>query len=530
MRHPILRFRFNIYTSPQLGFKQRALAWTVLCLCLAFSPDTSHAEMPPLAHAQIHYERAARAFRAGDHDEAVKNLERALVEDPKNQRVLSLYGRSLIALGRNDEALSALTDLHALNPNSPNVNFFMAIASFRLGQFKEARDHLLEAQATAPEDGRIPILLSRTYQELGDSESAELALDEAARIDDSLAPQVAYRRGVLAMEREDQKSALQFFDEVQRQIPNSELAQSAESYLRSLHSLRENPWTAYTSLGFFLDTNATLAGQGPLGGQRERDYFASLDFGVSRKLIEKDHFQLVAGVDGGLNYHLDISDVDVERTRGWLAASLLSDGLVAVDFRYELEGTWADFSRFRRNHSIEPALRLRWSDQLVTRFFWRFSDAAYFRTSSRNSLDRDGQISLLGIDQFLPIPAMSWTRAGEGFLRLGYRHRTEETQGAEFDSSSQIAILSAGIPLSPRFALLLGLNLERRHHAKRSLFEPSAGNRLDRIMQSRVALRHAPRKNVTLEISWRRTRWASNVDSFDFGRHIIGLSTTLRFD
>ena len=96
----------------------------------------------------------------------------------------------------------------------------------------------------------------------------------------------------------------------------------------------------------------------------------------------------------------------------------------------------------------------------------------------------------MGIDQFIPFPAwmdpIGW---GTGFARLGYRYRTESTTGSDFDSTSHWPVMTLGVPLPQEVLLLVNSSYERRRYQTPSVFEISAGDRLDRIFQTRVALR-----------------------------------------
>ncbi len=495
-------------------------------------PVEAPAGESPESKAAAAYDRGARALRQGDSAAAAEHLERALEFAPSDTQSLALYSRALLEQGRTEEAIANLEKLRAIDPDATDVHFLLAMAHFRLGQWEAARDQLLEARERQPNEGRVHLLLGRAYQELGDNESAERALVEAARIDPALLGPVAYRRGLLALEQQKLVEAREFFEEVNEKMPNSTLARSAEAYIKYLESGAGRRWNAWVTLGAAHDTNVNLVGQGAFTASttRERDQLGILDFGMSARLWNKGKFGLRGGFDGGLTYHTDQTDFDVDRSRGWLVGTVQFTERVAADLRYEIEGVWTDFASFRRNNVIEPALRIAPASGFLTRIFWRYDDRSFYQRVTDNRLDRDGNVSTLGIDEFFPFPEIldpfDW---GQGFVRLGYRHRTESTSGSDFDSQGHAPVVTLGVPMPEEVMLLLDGSWEWRRYKEPSVFELTGGKRRDRIFQTRVALRRPIGDWVTMEASWRRVRWYSNVDLFDFRRHIVSLLATLRY-
>jgi len=159
---------------------------------------------------------------AGRVDEAEQAVEAVLEEEPTNPRGLVL--RSSIALGRGDPQ-SAIADLRAAlrdDPNSAEVQQFLAMAYLADGQPRMAREALLNAVQSDPANVEARRLL---YDVAMREQDWELALTQARALGNAegAARESLERQYRVEADRGDLEEALQTADQIARVDPESGL-------------------------------------------------------------------------------------------------------------------------------------------------------------------------------------------------------------------------------------------------------------------------------------------------------------------
>lgn len=127
------------------------------------------------ARARVRFGDLMRA--RGQVEPALMEYEKALVEEPDNAVILLKAARSLLSLGRTDDARRKLRRAVEKNPNYGTPWIELA----GLVEPAEAVSCLLEANAINPFDPRIHAMLSGAFAKLGEGEKAERE-DAVARL------------------------------------------------------------------------------------------------------------------------------------------------------------------------------------------------------------------------------------------------------------------------------------------------------------------------------------------------------------
>ncbi len=466
--------------------------------------------------------QAARALDARD---ARGTLELLSSQSP-HPEVLSLRARALLLADRPSDAREALYLLQDLRPEWPELDLMLGLSHYRLAQWEVATAHLARAAEARPASGRIQLLLGVAQDHLGDAQAASDALERAQTLDPGLAAAVTYRRGLQAAAAGEHEAARTLLHEVTDRDPERPLARSARLHLRSLDE-EVRVLQARISAGVAWDSNANLVGASdgyPIS--RQRDARAELDLELERVAFTRGPVALRAGYQGSLDLLRHETRLDSATNLGWLRASLDPTERLGVDLVYGIEWGLADFDNFRRVHLFEPALRVIPRDDLQMRVFYRRELRAFFEAPTVSTLDHDGVVSLLGLEQ-------AWIGPdpfGEGAsrIRLGAALREEHDQGAELDSRGPVfdAELGLALPWS------LQLNVLGRHEQRRfedpSSFEPLAGDRRDRILEWRIGLARRLDEHFWLASGFRSVHASSNVSLFDHDRQVTDLRLIYR--
>jgi protein O-mannosyl-transferase len=118
--------------------------------------------------------------KLGSPREAIPRLEKVVAAFPTDES-LALLAQAYLAVGRNDDATSALRRAFALNPNRADAAAYLGALLAEQGRPDEAIGYL-EAASRGTADGPVYALLSLTAAQLGRPEEAMAAARRAATL------------------------------------------------------------------------------------------------------------------------------------------------------------------------------------------------------------------------------------------------------------------------------------------------------------------------------------------------------------
>lgn len=499
----------------------------------------------PTSAADAYYERGARALRQGDTEKAIQELAIAARLAPDDPSILSAYAQALVQAGRQDEAVQILQ--RARGTRSVDEDLALGVVSFELKRWDEAAAHLRRAVQREPDNGAAHLFLASALIETGAYEEAIAELEKARAADEWLAAEVESRLGRIELERGNKASAEEHFRAAERLAPATLLGELARQTVGRPEPRR---WSAYGTVGMAYDTNVNLGGDDVvLSPDGENDWRVFAEAGIDYDLVVSDRFNLRVGTVSFISRHTDrdLREFDLLTTRAFgVAAFKLTESLTA-DARYTFEYIWNDFDDFRRTHLVEPSLRWRPRQDLLSRAFYRYESRDFFtsldafptfalpppfdKTKPLQPYDRDGYLQFFGVEQYWFPP--DWTGWGRGFVRVGYRHRQERTDGSDNDANGHIFSALVGAPLPWQLYLLLDVEYERRNYEEPTsiglLFQGQENRRKDRIWRTRVTLRRPITDHLTAEVGYLYNGWDSNADFFAFDRHIVQFLVTYRY-
>ena len=509
--------------SKQLNHPAGSMLLAALAVVLTLAAPSQALPPERLGAAEPAFERGAHLLRKGKVEEAIPALARAAELAPNVPDVLRLYVQALLVAGDTERAREQLDRLVALDPGSPELGIFLGLADLRLGNWQSARTQLAQAVEKLPRSGIAQLLLGVAEQELGEYEGAGQAYTRALALDPSLAGQIAYRRGLLALDEQRYREALLAFRGVGDRLRDSSLARSAAGYAELLDDLDLNPLGLYVTAGWGYDSNLNLAG--------EDESFPATDLDTGRGITEvgasyrfgseRRNFRVGQTLYGQWNMVQDEFDQQISRT--WAQGYVELNNSVALDMSYAFQFGWLDWGRFRRTHAIEPGVAVRIGGGLSSRIFLRYEDRRYYE-SVDDAFRRDGDVEHLGADFYYALP-QSWGGA-PGWLRAGYRYRVEHTDGSQYDSKGHQSVLTLSAPLPGDFWARLEGRLEWWRYDNANDIQPAAGKRRDRIATISLGLERELLEHLNLGLVYVFTDDHSNVDFFDYQRHQVSLLAT----
>ena len=353
----------------------------------------------------------------------------------------------------------------------------------------------------------------------------EGAFAQAAFLDPSLAGAVAYRRGVLALQRGAFGAATTEFEIVLARLPGGRLAESAQSYIDEIERLGPQRWEVFARTGLGYDSNINLVDSDTFTSSGEKGWRVLAAAGGVYQFGD-DERSLQVGQTFYGHFYTEDGQFDQQSSLTWAWGQMQITENLEADLRYGFEFAWADWKDYRSSHNIEPGLTWELSERLAARASFRFEDRTYFFDQPAG-FDRTGDVEYAGVDLFWVLPE---TIPGfENWLRVGYRYRDEDSTGNQFDSSGNQPIMTLAVALPWEVQSVVDLRVEWRDYEAPSAYQPAVGPRRDRIAILRAGLERTLWDRLSAELDYRFTDRDSNVNFFVYDRHEISLMATYRY-
>ena len=510
-----------------------------LVLVLLLSPLVPQAHAAPSYQARVLYERGAHSLRTGDVDAALVFLEQAIAESPDFEDALSLYGRALLINGQNDEAAEVLARLDKEGAGKGS-DFYLGIASYRLGDWDGAVRYLSAARKERPNSGQLHLYLGIAHQELGQNERARASLTRAAELDPSLQGPVEYRLGVLALGTSEEE-ARQHFERVQQVAPDSALAVSASSLVNQIDAGFFRRWGFAATLGGGYDSNVSLVAGDFVSG-------LGIDSGVGTALLtgrmtllDRDKLVIDSGAGGFIQYHgaKPASIFDQVITQAWLRATTPISNEIDVSGTYEFQYVWVDYSPFRLTNAGDVMFRYSPKGKpLATHAYYHIEGRDYkLARLDQTALDRDGLVHRAGAQQYVYLG--DWWGWGQSFTMVGFRYRREDSDGTEYSSDGYQPSVTLGVPLPANSLWTIFFGYEWRNFDNPSCFgvgsscsanfDPTGPKRKDEIIELMTDVRIPLMSHLDAAARYRYWHRDSNVPFYDYDRNLVEVLVTYRY-
>lgn len=466
-------------------------------------------------------------------------LERAVAVHPDDPDLLWALAMALDRSGRPVEALERLESFRSRWPERrPDVQVEIGRLRYRAGLEGEALEALEGALERDPTSATAHFYRGLVLRRLGRLDEVEGELVTAARLEPALRAETLLLRGLTARARGRERSARRMIGEAESLDGSGRIGRLAHVALLELDAPRPRAFKLNASVAFEVDSNVTLESEHRLPGATsdESDSRLALAGGFLWQPIRRERSGLSLGYRYGQGIHTDLDAFDYQThlgtvTASWRAAdrvTLRADGLYSAS---HLEG-----ERYARAVSGQPSLIFALGPRFgALRLHAEATRRSYFEDPLIESLNRDGTTFGGGLTHFASIPgwAGAWASAGARFAKT----RTDSSRDVlgfrgDFDHVTWEASARAQAPLARNFALSAAVRVTRDRYLHHNLVDaltdggvgtPDPARRRDTVLQTRLSIERPLTKYVDIELAWRFTRQLSNVDAFDYGRHVIGL-------
>ncbi|HTO69347.1 MAG TPA: tetratricopeptide repeat protein [Myxococcota bacterium] len=498
--------------------------------------------------------RGARLAAEGKCDEALPLFARAMSADPKEARSGLLAGRCLIAAKQYPEAEISLDEAAKRDPSLHEVSLEQAIARYHQENYTGARQALEAARATSAGDARFELYDGLVLLQEGKRAEGVAALERARKADPKLVePTASYFEGLALENQGERHDAEEAMNRVVTNDPTGRWGSAAQMRLDQWARTRPHDYWAELTFGEESDSNVVLRGNGvdlPSDISDQRDFRAIWHANAGWQFLHTRDWGAGAMLTytGTAEHQLPEFSYDYPVVTAWVDRRI-TDNLSAHlqgDYAYG----WVDGQSWVSEVAATPALVYTWARDLYTRAFGRFSFSNYYFTPDSAAVwnplsvpptpdqihtealieaarNRDGRAEQLGFEQGVPIDALrTQLTATVVFTRY-------HAEGSEYSFRGAGGYLQTQTALPWRVTLYLAGGYTWRGYLHDTTFEdvpPSLSDkRRDQIVDAEISLERPIYYDWLLgSVRYHFTNEASNVDVFDYGRHIFGGYLTVR--
>lgn len=492
--------------------------------------------------AEVFIDRAILAYDDQRYGEALKEIQEALRLDSDNAHAHYYLGLILIATDRLPEAQAALEKAKALRPTDPDVTFQLGVLHFSQQRYAEADPLLRQVFEAEPHRQNLGFYLGFMAYRNKEYREALRFLRANVPSDDNFAQLNKFYTGLalgaLGLPAEAQAEV----EEAIRLQPFSPLASPAKRFRDVLEpaARRERRFQGEVRVGLFYDTNVAVVPN------------TSTDI-VARVLRDQDEesegeviavrlaYTWLRSVDweGTISYAFlqtinnrnDLSDFNVQDhtgTAGLTYRDTLSGmpyftGLqVAYDFITLGGDTFVQFPTF------QPFFTLVENEGNLTTFQARVQLKEYEDDNVPSAEVRDATNYMGGLTHFFRF-------AGDRhYLKIGYQYDVEDADGDNWVYSGHRILVGGQYTLrwgDIRLRYDLDVHLRDYDH-KHTLLPAAAPNtkrREDQELIHLVSIAKDLSEHFTVSVDYLFDDNISNIDVFDYDRHVVSLSLTWRF-
>jgi tetratricopeptide (TPR) repeat protein len=474
----------------------------------------------------------------------VERFRSAATEHPDDPDLAWALAMALRAHGSRGEAIAKLREISEHFPRRRTRAYFsIARIYYDSGWYERALELFELVIDLDPMHGAARLQRGLCLKELGRPREAEQELRVVARIEPELRAETLLVRGMLWMDAGNEQQARGLLEEAIALDPDGDVAQRAyQAMQRRRKAVAGAPRASvWVTSGVDLDSNVTLDSGTALFGISSDDSDTTAVWG-GRALfnpVRGDWGTLSVGYAYTESAHENLKAYD-QQTHTVL--SMLSvRGPANIGFRFDAFGTDAhlDQDRYLRSWKVRPNLFVpTFGSGGLSRLFFEAGRTGYHDRPTFSSLDRSGATYRAGLEQYLPVVGWKGALASLGGT-LGRRNTeaTTDLLGFSGDYDNRQATITGRIflPFRDWFDLTATGGLAWDRYVNRNLVDAltdegigtaDPSRRRDNILRGMISIRVPVGRGLRAELRWTGERHRSNVDVYDYERHIVGVHLT----
>ena len=483
-------------------------------------------------------------------------LELYRTSGSRDPRLALVAGRCQVRAGDYASAVATLEPARD-DPEAPaDVDLQLGLAQYHLGDVDAARESIGRARARGSEGAILDLYTGLLQLQQDEARDAALSLERARRADaQAVEPVASYYAFVAWRSLAEKTRARAALARLRVSDPDGPWIAEAERILALARRKPERPsvW-ANAEIGFEHDGNVSVKGGSPsvfingdLVDRKEdgRDIW-SLDGGVELFRDEDWAGGVIGSYTGTAHFRINEFDTHYPTVTAWLDREL--DDRTSLRGSYDYSFAWVNYDPYVSAHGATATLfRLSDSGDGLTAlsvgadwydFRYDLLDPPQFDSTppgetdpDRGDIDRDGTELSLDWTQYMQ------TDFEDLEMRYGYRYTWYSGDGREFDHDAHRFLAGFDVTLPGDIGWDSWVTFTYRSYDKTSVYDdqpdpssPNLGPRhRDRLWELATSLEKFVTDNVSVLARYYFADSGSNVDVYDYDRHVFGAYLRFRF-
>ncbi len=464
---------------------------------------------------------------------ALARIETAQTRHPDDPALLWALAMALARAGQIEAASTRLESFIARWPaRRPNAHFELGKLLFRAGRDGRAQRSFALALQSQPTSGPTHFYHALSLRRLGRRDEAAGELSLARRYEPALEPEVLLVRALDLFEVGQDEEAVQLLHRVLEIDPSGEAARRVRLLLLERETRSTRRWYRVDALaGLEYDSNVDLdSGTGDLASASEEDDLRGVwGAGLTLRPVHTQRWRLSLGYRYDQVHHRASGQYDYISNLGYGSASYLPTRRLALRLDGVAFNTRTGGSSYVTVTSLHPNLLFSFGPRIgTTRLFADFAWQMYRETPTIAFFERDAVVFGTGFEHYVSLLLDdTWGSLAGRFERSQTDSPVIGRFGGDYDRDLWEARIRLHVPL---LWGVLGEGWMAFAHQRYGYDNYLAfmtdlifKRRRDNLLEGRIALSRSVSRFTRLELAWRGTRRNSNISTFDYRRHTVGL-------
>jgi tetratricopeptide (TPR) repeat protein len=476
-------------------------------------------------------------YNSERYSEAERYLSEAFKAKPADPTAGHYLGQSLLRLKRYQAAEERFREILRRHPEDPRARMGLGMALYHQERYTDALANFTMAEQTLTDEPLLYYYEGLAAAERKSFDQASEKFLRAGKLDQEFGQDPHYQRGAaLYSEGKADQAAAEFQSAV---LAGSTAASQPKPALGASLLSPSKRWSASFGTSVQYDSNVVLlpGGVSPPGGSTgisHKDDFVTMITGRGEyRFIQDDTWTVGAGAGFYKNFHARLTDFDVLNVAPTLYVQRRF-GSMQLRLQYIFDYVTVGGDPYLLSNALQSTLTVPQSERTFTQAFvrYQYKDFKSFRDDQLGApvnQTRDGVNWMLGAMQYLRFAE------NRGQVRAGYTFDTDRTGGGEVTQPGRPTHadwsyighrFSTGVAYQPMAATKLDLALDyyRQSYDSANSFSPSGAVRTDNVVFLTGTAVRDLNSWLWLAFQYSFTRDQSNVEVFDYTRHIVSFT------
>ena len=464
-------------------------------------------------------------YRLGNYEEAVDDLTKARIEDPRSPVAAYYLGAALKKMQQYDKAIPHLMEAVSLPPVVKEAYLDLADVYYVLGRNDEALKAIASAEGDDVDPPQASFLKGLVLMKKRSYTEAEVSFEKARALDPKLSSAVDFQLATIYHRQGRQEEARDRFLAVAEQDPQSDVGFMAKHQAEALSKrLQSTPrFSAVVSGQVQYDSNVLLkpdnaASASAITNESDMALVIAARAEYAPKVPAPYSMKLQYGLY--LSRYSELSNYDVASNTFTVApGATVGDGTLTAPVFYNM--TNVDGKAYLSVFGVAPVYVFTPVEGQQAQAMLRFQQKDYRTAVTSPDEDRDSTDIAAGLSWYWPFAQQT------GFVTVRYEINSEDAKGSNWSYLGNKVNAGVLYPASEVLKLSLGAEIYLQSYS--GVNTAFKVKREDTTVTVTAQALYALGRNIDAHLMYVYMQDDSTIDVYAFSKHIVGIGLYARF-